>query len=191
MSNLKLYKSHKLTYAEPMLHSEYVEFCTKQASSIRCSVVARGNTDVYHTVYDRGLEDGYHIVYDMGFEDEYHSWCPKGKFEAGNSLLEGVHTGKTLHNSTVSGARKNVKDIVVFGDGDTFKLICKASSKAERWMKSTKAMQIDGVGCLVQVTTQQGDNVSEALAFVPGVKIVTLLDNKENGRELVNMHLGE
>lgn len=108
-----------------------------------------------------------------------------------NSLIEAVQTGKTLHNSTVSGARKNVKDIVVFGDGDTFKLICKASSKAEGWMKSTKAMQIDGVGCLVQVTTQQGDNVSEALAFVPGVKIVTLLDNKENGRELVNMHLGE
>lgn len=179
MSNLKLYKSHKVTHAEPMSHREYVKFCIKQARNIRCSVVAGGNTD------------GYHIVYDMGLEDEYHSWCPRDKFEAGNSLLEVVQTGKTLHNSTVSGARKNVKDIVVFGDGDTFELICKASSKAERWMKSTKAMQIDGVGCLVQVTTQQGDNVSEALAFVPGVKIVTLLDNKENGRELVNMHLGE
>ena len=94
---------------------------------------------------------------------------------------------KTLHNSTVSGARQNVKDIIVFGDGDTFKLICKASSKAEGWMKSTKAMQIDGVGCVVQVTTQQGDNVSEALTFVPGVKVEVIGGDKENGRKLVRM----
>lgn len=92
---------------------------------------------------------------------------------------------KTLHNSTVSEARKNIKDIVVFGDGDTFKLICKASSKAEGWMKSTKAMEINGVGCVVQVTTQQGDNIAEALAFVPGVKIQLIDGDKVNGRMLV------
>lgn len=78
---------------------------------------------------------------------------------------------KTLHNSDVSGARQNVRDIVIFGNGDTFKLICKASSNAEGWMKSTKAMDIDGVGCVIQVTTQQGENIAEALTFVPGVKI--------------------
>ena len=38
-------------------------------------------------------------------------------------------------------------------------------------MKSTKAMEIVGVGCVVQVTTQQGDNISEALTFVPNTKI--------------------
>ena len=79
---------------------------------------------------------------------------------------------KTLHNSNVSGAKKNVNDLITFGNGDTFRLICKASSKNEGWMKSTKAMEIFGVGCVVQVTTQQGDNVAEALTFVPGVKIV-------------------
>lgn len=94
---------------------------------------------------------------------------------------------KTLHNSTVSGARVNVKDINVFGNGDTFKLICKASSKAEGWMKSTKAMEIEGVGCVVQVTTQQGDNVSEALTFVPGVKIELIDGDKKNGRHLVSI----
>jgi len=94
---------------------------------------------------------------------------------------------KTLSNSTVSGAKKNVSDLIIYGDGDTFKLICKASSKAEGWMKSTKAMQIDGVGCVVQVTTQQGDNVSEALTFVPGVKI-EVIGNKTNGRMLVSMY---
>jgi acetyl/propionyl-CoA carboxylase alpha subunit len=78
---------------------------------------------------------------------------------------------KTLVNTDANGASKNVKDIVFWGNGDTFKLISKASSVAEGWMKSTKAMEIEGVGCVVQITTQQGDNVSEAVTFVPGVKI--------------------
>ena len=78
---------------------------------------------------------------------------------------------KTLINTTASQAKDNVKDIIFWGDGDAFKLISKASSVAEGWMKSTKAMEIEDVGCVVQVTTQQGLNVSEALTFVPGVKI--------------------
>ena len=92
---------------------------------------------------------------------------------------------KTLHNSDVSGARKNVSDLVVYGNGDAFQLLCKASSRDEGWMKSTKAMQIDGVGCVVQVTTQQGDNVAESITFVPGVRVVSIGGNVENGRELI------
>lgn len=84
---------------------------------------------------------------------------------------------KTLHNSDVSGARKNVPDLATFGDGDTFKLICKASSQSEGWMKSTKAMEIPGSGCVVQVTTQQRNldgtyALAEAVCFVPGARIV-------------------
>jgi len=94
---------------------------------------------------------------------------------------------KTLHNSTISSARKNVKDIKIFGNGDTFKLICKASSDSEGWMKSTKAMQIDGVGCVIQVTTQQGEQVAEALTFVPGVRIEVIDGNKVNGRKIVKI----
>lgn len=95
---------------------------------------------------------------------------------------------KTLHNSDVSGARKNVKDIVVVGNGDMFRLLCKASSQEEGWMKSTKAMQVIG-GCVVQVTTHQrnhdGTNsVAEALTYVPGVKIA---DDENNGRKLVGI----
>lgn len=89
---------------------------------------------------------------------------------------------KTLHNSDISGARVNVKDIKVFGNGDMFQLLCKASSQKEGWMKSTKAMEILGVGCVVQVTTQQGDNVAEALTFVPGACIVD--DPETDGRKL-------
>ncbi len=84
---------------------------------------------------------------------------------------------KTLHNSTASGASVNVPDIQFWGNGDAFKLLSKASSKAEGWMKSTKAMQINGGGVLVQVTTQQRNPdgsyaVAEALTFVPGAQII-------------------
>jgi hypothetical protein len=106
---------------------------------------------------------------------------------------------KTLDNSNTDRAKDQVKDIKFWGDGDTFKLLSKASSVAEMWMKSTKAMEIPGVGCVVQVTTQQGsglnvpDNqevlwhVAEALTYVPGVRIHTDYDQLENavGRHLV------
>lgn len=82
-------------------------------------------------------------------------------------------TRKTLHNTDISGARQNVRDIGVFGNGDCFKLIAKAWSDSEGWMKSTKAMEIQDIGCIVQVSTQQGENVAEALVFVPGVTIAT------------------
>jgi len=93
---------------------------------------------------------------------------------------------KTLHNSDVSGARKNVKDIRVVGNGDTFALLCKASSDSEGWMKSTKAMQVHN-GCVVQVTTQQRNkdgsySIAEAITFVPGVR---LADDENGGRKLV------
>ena len=97
---------------------------------------------------------------------------------------------KTLGNTTASQAKDNVKDIVFWGDGDTFKLISKASSNNEKWMKSTKAMEIKGVGCVVQVTTQQGDNVSEALTFVPNVKIETIYkDNSGKVTETIGRRL--
>jgi len=94
---------------------------------------------------------------------------------------------KTLHNSDVSGAKINVPDIKVVGNGDMARLLCKASSQNEGWMKSTKAIEIEGVGCVVQVTTQQKNadgsySVAEALAFVPGVSIQ---DDANNGRKLV------
>jgi len=85
---------------------------------------------------------------------------------------------KTLHNSDVSRAKKNVSDLIIYGDGDLWQLLCKASSKEEGWMKSTKAMQIPAIGCIVQVTTQQGDNIAESITFVPNAVII---EDKENG----------
>ena len=80
---------------------------------------------------------------------------------------------KTLNNENIKQTTKSTPDIKVFGDGDAWKLICKASSEKEGWMKSTKAMDV-GNGCLVQVTTQQGTNVSEAVTFVPNVTILEI-----------------
>lgn len=88
---------------------------------------------------------------------------------------------KSLDVTSVEDAKQKVSDVVVVGNGDMFQLLCKASSKSQGWMKSCKAMETPH-GCVVQVTTQQGDNVAEALTFVPGVKISPDINN---GRKLV------
>lgn len=83
---------------------------------------------------------------------------------------------KTLDNTCFDDVQKKVSDIKSVGYGDLFELLSKASSVKEGWMKSTKAMEIDKVGCVIQVTTQQRNPdgsyaVAEALSFVPGVCI--------------------
>ncbi len=87
---------------------------------------------------------------------------------------------KTLDVVNIEDATKKVSDIKVVGNGDLWQLLCKASSKEQGWMKSTKAMQIAS-GCVVQVTTQQGGNIAEAITFVPGVVIV---DDVNGGKAL-------
>jgi hypothetical protein len=84
-------------------------------------------------------------------------------------------SSKSLHNTTANGAKKNVKDIQFWGNGDTFELICKASSQEEGWMKSTKAM-CAGNSVIVQVTTQQRNpdgsySIAEALTTVDNAVI--------------------
>jgi pyruvate/2-oxoglutarate dehydrogenase complex dihydrolipoamide acyltransferase (E2) component len=82
---------------------------------------------------------------------------------------------KMLDISTVKGAKANISDLKVYGDGDTFRLLCKASSNEQGWMKSTKVCNVPN-GCIMQVTTQQKNPdgsyaVAEALTFVPMVHI--------------------
>ena len=94
---------------------------------------------------------------------------------------------KTLDNTCVNDVKKNVSDVKVVGNGDTFRLLSKANSESEGWMKSTKAMEVPGIGCVVQVTTQQKNkdgtySIAEALTFVPYVCIV---DDINNGRKLI------
>jgi hypothetical protein len=153
------------------------------------------NVGDYIVVYDIGTEySKVEVVTASDFKAAYAVLSKGEEIMADNKVKKSKKDkkvkkdkkfAKTLHNSTVSGARDNVSDLQVFGDGDTFKLICKASSQAEGWMKSTKAMEIAGVGCLVQVTTQQGKHVAEALQFIHGVRIEEINGDKKNGRRLV------
>ena len=84
---------------------------------------------------------------------------------------------KTLHNSDASRTQENVPDVVFYGDGDLWQLLCKASSDREGWMKSTKVMNVPG-GSIMQITTQQRNSnedyvIAEALVSMPGIQIYT------------------
>ncbi len=101
---------------------------------------------------------------------------------------------RSLGNTDGKGAMKNVADLVKWGDPDAWKLICKASSDQQGWMRSTKAMEIEGMGCLVQVSSVQinADNtenyrpaVAEAIVFVPGVAIIEQTMSTERGEMTV------
>jgi hypothetical protein len=92
---------------------------------------------------------------------------------------------KDLGITEVRSAKANISDLQVYGDGDTFALLCKASSQDVGWMKSTKVANVLG-GCVVQCTTQQRNPdgsyaVAEALTYVPHVHI----DKDANPRRLV------
>lgn len=77
---------------------------------------------------------------------------------------------KPLNTTNPEEAKAATSDLEIFGNPDCWVLLSKASSKAGNWMKSTKAMFVDN-GCILQVTTQLGEDTSEALTYVPGVQI--------------------
>lgn len=85
-------------------------------------------------------------------------------------------TEKTLNVQDMDSLKAKVSDVEVFGDPGAWKLLGKASSKAQGWMKSTKAMEVPG-GVVIQASTQHGSNVAEALTFVPGVKLEQVSGN--------------
>lgn len=86
--------------------------------------------------------------------------------------VESESESKTLSNTDIATAKAAVPDIKVFGDGDTWRLLCKASSEKEGWMKSTKVLEVPLTGCFVQVTTQQRNAdgsyvIAESVTFAP------------------------
>ena len=154
---------------------------TKEVSAIPCTAKAAEVT-LGRTVDTKNADaegNGYLVEY----KDGYTSWSPKAAFEEAYVELGKVKKGpkeKDMGISDVKGAKANISDLVVYGDGDTFALLCKASSQEQGWMKSTKVCNVPG-GCIVQVTTQQKNldctyAVAEALTFVPGVVIDTTCD---------------
>ena len=142
------------------------------------------NTDTYRI---QTLE-GYHDMTrdDMliiGVKGEAYP-CKKDIFEMTYVKDLALQSQKSLHNTCSNGATKNVKDIVFWGNGDTFQLISKASSEAEGWFKITNAMKC-GKDVVIQVTTQQKNpdgsySVAEALTTVHNKKIVETTDQNGN-----------
>ena len=93
--------------------------------------------------------------------------------------MPNVKKEKTLTIKDSTSLKKKISDVEIVGNADLFVLLAKVSSKSEGWMKSTKAMEIEKVGCVVQVTTQQGSNISDSVTFVPGCRITTTFEGNK------------
>lgn len=74
---------------------------------------------------------------------------------------------KTLNVTNQEEVKERVSDVEIFGK-NLFLCASKASSKNEGWMKSTKICNLPN-GMIVQVSTQQNDNVTESVTFVPNI----------------------
>lgn len=87
---------------------------------------------------------------------------------------------KSLSNTNMKDLAKTTPDVEVHGDPGAWKCVCKASSKNQGWMKSTKVLEVKSSsfsqgGCLVQVSTELRGQVAEALCFVPGARLTDFL----------------
>ena len=86
-----------------------------------------------------------------------------------------VQEEKPVDVTNIADLKEKVSDVKVFGNPDTFKLLCKASSKQQGWMKSTKVCNVRG-GCVMQTETQIKNpdgsySLSQALTYVPNIQI--------------------
>ena len=107
----------------------------------------------------------------------YVTWgyMPKFKVELLKEIKKVVQ--KDIFRRRLADKTLSIKDPADFDNNikthgkNLWVCISKAYNEAENWMKSTKVMEIKGQGCLVQVTTQQGDQIAEALTYVPKVRL--------------------
>jgi hypothetical protein len=76
-----------------------------------------------------------------------------------------------------------------WGDPNTMQLLVKVGNGTGCWGRAVMAMQIDGVGCIVNTYSKKYGNVAESTVFVPGVMITDLKDPKGKliGRKLVKI----
>jgi hypothetical protein len=170
---------------------EIKAFCTDENGKEMCFT---NHKDLWIRTREGELKASVRDYIMCGIEGEFYP-CAESIFlksydELSDIFGYGKMPVKSLQNTDSNGAKKNVKDIVFFGDGDTFKLISKASSELEGWMKSTKAMEIEGVGCVVQTTTQQRNPdgsyaLTDAVTFVPNSKIEEIWKMNEEGESKV------
>lgn len=63
-----------------------------------------------------------------------------------------MNTERPFDVVNTADAQAKVSDVIIVGNPDVWCLICKASSKSQGWMKSTKAIDTTS-GVVVQVST--------------------------------------
>ena len=90
---------------------------------------------------------------------------------------------KQVNAKNTNDVKELDNDVKIIGNPDLWKLISKVFSDQHQWMKSTKAMNIEGRGVLVQVSTQLGDQVAEALTFIPDAIVEGPFKDKVTGIE--------
>lgn len=92
---------------------------------------------------------------------------------------------KQINAKNTADVRELKNEVKIIGNPDLWKLICKVydDDAGAEWMKSTKAMNIEGRGVLVQVSTQLGDQVAEALTFIPDAMVEGPFKDKVTGIE--------
>ena len=84
--------------------------------------------------------------------------------------------------NTADAVAKDGGKPTVVGNPDNWQLLTKFVSPDKTIAKSSKAVDL-GHGCLVQVTTKEGNAVAESLAYVPGVRVV---EDANGGKRLVS-----
>jgi len=117
---------------------------------------------------------------DPVFRDAPSEWLCSNKDDDANETNGdnatnngGNEMTRPLDNTNAADAKAATPDIKIFGNPDAWRLVCKASSESQGWMKSTKVMLLGGAGgAIVQVTTQHRNPdgswaIAEAVTWVP------------------------
>lgn len=76
----------------------------------------------------------------------------------------------------------------ITGDPDMWQLLSKYVSGDKSLITSTKAMEIEGLGCIVSEYRKEDGCVSTTSVFVPGAKVhdpVMNLPNSKKGKRLI------
>lgn len=76
---------------------------------------------------------------------------------------------KTRTLDSTNSAQAKASGTSVFGNPDMWVCIAKAWNKQEEWMKSTKVLEVRGVGVFLQTITSEGNQISESVCFAPWV----------------------
>jgi len=74
--------------------------------------------------------------------------------------------------NTADAVAKDGEKPTIVGDPDKWKLLTKYVSGDKSLIVSTKAMEIAGIGCIVQTYRKEDGQISESTVFVPDSKIV-------------------